>query len=728
MDIAENVIGKVFHLPTASGKQYFRAVMQYQDEKLLFFFPLRISHAADGEVMLGRWTTASQPFCHPISWFEQFEDDAITPVDLSLPSCTNLLASSLRADQRSKYDGVIRRLQSAAQPEALMLSVLYRAYNERLERIAANENVSRQTLARELATYFQVGMDAHKAALLQIFGTRKEKASSDVPACKRGRQNKAVKARHIAADDPGAGINATESIVGQIEMFLRSQPGGLSKAELYRRYADAHIHRAVGTLEDGTPIRQREPSQNITYGQFAYYVDKIQHKLERDAARVGRTRFTNNLRALLGTARDAIQYPGQCYIIDATTADVYLVSAVDRKLLIGRPVIYVVIDAFSSMILAVHVTLETANGDQAKVALYRALTPKDKLLQTLGRPTLMHALPAGIVMDTIFADRGEVLSEAGRELARTLKCELQIAAPYMANWKSLVERYFKVINELVLHWLPGGVRQRMKERGQRDVRYDGVLTLQGLQRLMNSLAAEWNLTHDMTGHVSGLMLRREIQATPLGFWNYGLSELHGSPRYIGRSDAIRQFLPTVDATINRRGIHGLEDLRFTADWMEGDARLYELRNQAGAKLFLDPDSPFGGFFPDPGTGELREVQLVDVRNYRDYPVTIEDIRMVEAYAPLQQFDTAPARDSIAATERGYRSSVVRDELKATKEAKASDTRSKAAQVASITENRLADRTLGAPAAGAEPPTNPDSGFVDDAVGWGASLDEFFERS
>lgn len=726
MAIENDLIGKIFNLPSGKGKDYFRIVMRYPEEKCLFLFPLRVSTTATGGFMVGRWTTASQPILRPFDWFEGMSEEDKNPIELSLPACTNLLVDSLSEEQKGKYEVIVRRLKLAAEPNALLLSLFRHTYNLRLDSIAKKEGASRLTLAREMATYFQVGMDIHKAALLQIFGTRKERAPSASPTTKRGRPRDVVKSGHISPCDPGAGINASVDIVNQIEMFLRSEQLGLSKAELYRRYEESYIYRAVGTLIDGTPIKERDAPQDISYGQFNHHVKKLVGESVREIAKTGRAKYTNNVRALIGTARDGIQYPGQCYIIDATVADVYLVSAVDRKLLIGRPVIYVVIDAFSSLILAVHVTLETANGEQAKVALYRALTPKDKLLDYLGQQARLKALPAGIVMESIFADRGEVFGEAGKELAKALQIELQVAAPYMASWKSLVERYFKVINELVLHWVPGGVRQRMKDRGTRDVRLDGVLTLKKMQCLMTSLAAEWNLTHDMKGHVSCQMLRREIEATPLGFWNYGLTELHASPRYLGRSDAIRQFLPTLDATVDRRGVHVLEGLRFTADWMPDDDRLLDLRGKDGSKLFLDPDAPFCGYFPDTTSGELREVELVDVRNYHDHEVMLEDIRMVEAYTPLQHSDTKQMRETITATERGYRSSLIKEETSATNEAKALDTRSKAEQVKGIRQNRESERALGAPTTMPAKQTANDDGLIKRATGWTSSLDKLFE--
>ncbi len=50
--------------------------------------------------------------------------------------------------------------------------------------------------------------------------------------------------------------------------------------------------------------------------------------------------------------------PGSRYEIDATIADVYLLSA-DRQRVIGRPTLYVVVDVFSRMVAGFYIGLET---------------------------------------------------------------------------------------------------------------------------------------------------------------------------------------------------------------------------------------------------------------------------------------------------------------------------------------------------------------------------------
>jgi putative transposase len=722
--------GQAYSLPFGGGKSYFRVVMEHQAYRQYLLFPLRILPPEDGVISLARWVTASGPRVHSSDLYAGLTEEESQPVQLRLPSCTEKTENCLSPAQRERYKAVKARLLKAAEPDGLLISVVHRTYNERLDTLAKTMGVDRVTLARELSTYFQVGLDIHKAALLQVFGGPRTKKKPAANPKKLGRTPIKVKTGHIEPGAPGSGINVTEGIAEQIRLFLLSEKDWFQtpRVVLFRRYRTAHIDRPVGYLADETPIFRPDATQDISQGQFNYHVGKVMSLRAREIAKVGRVHFANNKRILTGTARHSIRHPGQRYYIDATTADVYLVWAVNRKLLVGRPIIYVVIDAYSSLILAVHVTLETANGDQAKVALYRAMRPKDGMLATLGRSSLLAALPQGVVPQTISADRGEVLSDAGRSLAESLGVELQIAAPFMASWKSLVERYFKLQNEMVIHWMPGGLRQRMKERSDRDVRYDAALTLHGVQRVLLSLAAEWNLTHDMTDSASCGMLRGDVRVenSPLGFWRYGLEELHGSGRYLDRDDAVKQFLPTVAATLNRRGLQTLESLRFTADWMTEDDRFYELQGDPRAKLYLDPDTPFGAFFPDPDTGALREVKLVDTRGYDDHDVALEDIRMAEACVPLMHSDSEADRKTVVSTETAYRNSVVAAEVEATRSATKDDDRSKAEKVRSILDNRGAAKALGSAPTRHQGEGKASSGAqpVDD-LGWSESLENFF---
>ena len=46
--------------------------------------------------------------------------------------------------------------------------------------------------------------------------------------------------------------------------------------------------------------------------------------------------------------------PGSRYQIDATPADVYLLSSINTDKVIGRPVVYAVIDVYSRLVVGIY--------------------------------------------------------------------------------------------------------------------------------------------------------------------------------------------------------------------------------------------------------------------------------------------------------------------------------------------------------------------------------------
>lgn len=68
--------------------------------------------------------------------------------------------------------------------------------------------------------------------------------------------------------------------------------------------------------------------------------------------------------------------PGALLQLDSTLADVYLVSSLNRRWIIGRPVITIVIDVFSWMIVGFNVSLKNPGWETASLALEHITTDK----------------------------------------------------------------------------------------------------------------------------------------------------------------------------------------------------------------------------------------------------------------------------------------------------------------------------------------------------------------
>lgn len=682
--------GDFISLRTAGLSGFFRIVQTDRVLALAYLFPIDFTHNVkpeDGTAKKRLSLSAKSPRQCDLDWLLGLSEQECCKTQLTLPSWVDRPLESLAATANKTYQEIKNRTEQLADPENLRRLLAARSYSSELAKLGQQFSVHRTTIARDLARYFICDCDVHKASMFAALALRPSNPLGRKVGRKLGRKNKLLTTGHLPSAE---GVNVNEEVKLRVEVYLTSlsERAKLTKAAMYRGWKDNFASVPAGSLADGTIVWKTAPELNITNGQFNYWLNKLETVRAQTEAKVGRKSFTKDLRVLIGTARDQIEYPGQCYVIDSTVADVYLVCVVDRRLLIGRPTIYVVIDAFSSLIVAIQIGLENPCLDQAQKALYRAISAKDVLFERLGlSKELLSALPQGCKPTTIFADRGELLSDGSRKMSARARIALSLAAPYRADWKSLVERYFGIQNEQVLHWIPGGVRERMRERGNRDVRLDATLTINGLYRLLFALAAEWNLTKDMSKHVSTAMLRKEVPANPLGFWRYGLDELHASPRYPTREEAMRWMLSPVQAKVGRTGIKVLEGLRFTAPWMSEDDAYFDQIQDGKGLLYLDPDQPLEALFHLKASDELRPVQLVDTRHYSESDISLEDIRMTEDYIHLCQDEAKLAQDPTVATLRRMRSEEVGKESKLTADAKKLDSRPKSERVSNIKQNR-----------------------------------------
>ena len=666
--------------------------------------------------------SAAQPLELRISDIAGLRADQIQNIDFVKSKYAEKSFAQLDEEQKAKYTKIKTRISGSWSLILDNAALQLGNYWATIEECAKTYGVDRTTISRDMSRLYICGLDPHIATMMTMFS---HGIKLKGPAVKRnvtkklGRRKKRSKTGH---DPEDVGSNVTDLAKTYLADFIKSvrDREGVKIPVLYNNYIDNFAVKVAHELADGTLVKERITELNMTQGQFAYHFKKLESALVRVVKQVGRKRFNLSQRIQIGHAKEGIPFPGHTYIIDSTVIDVYCVSAIDRKLLIGRPVVYVVIDAFSQMILSVHVALEGPDMEQAKIALYRAITDKTALLQNLGLKGCAGGHVQGVRPLFVYADRGELHSKEGRALAEIVQIAMSVAAPYRADWKALVERYFGIQNQEQVHWMPGAVRlrerQRDKERGDHDHRHDAVLTVNDLSRILLNLAAEWNLTHDMSKHVSCRMLRGKIDATPLAFWNYGVEELLGGTTTVERDVAIREFLPSLAAKADKRGIHLLENLRFTTPWMQRDDDYFEvLQKYKRLEVYLDPDAPRSAYVLNPLDNKLVHFQLVDTRQYDQQDLSIHDIRMLEEYIPLVKSDADKAHTVVSDTLRSERNSMIKSAAEKTAADKLNDPRSKTKQVSDIKENRKAEANsrLGFTSKGRSVPDNDSTGESDE---------------
>jgi hypothetical protein len=176
-------------------------------------------------------------------------------------------------------------------------------------------------------------------------------------------------------------------------------------AMLKDNFTDAFINPNHGRQE--LLVRVGSP----TLRQFRYWYGKDNDIFAVNRRRHTARKYDKDMRGLLGTSLDEVSGPGDRYQIDATIADVYLVSRYDRHRIVGRPVVYVIIDVFSHLITGVYVGFEGPSWIGAMEALSVAVLDKVSYCNRFGIEILPEEWPSVGMPVRLLGDRGEM---AGR--------------------------------------------------------------------------------------------------------------------------------------------------------------------------------------------------------------------------------------------------------------------------------------------------------------------------
>lgn len=292
-----------------------------------------------------------------------------------------------------------------------------------------------------------------------------------------------------------------------------------------------------------------------TENQFRHWGKKYFDDLAVLRGRAGEMKWLKDLRGLTGSVHQRLYGPGHQFEIDATIGDVYLVSRYNRGWIVGRPVIYVVIDSFSGMIVGIHVGLEGPSWNGARQALFNAFSKKEEYCKHYGVDLEEGQWPCYHLPHEIFADRGELIGKAAEGLATGLKINLGIAPPYRPDWKPIVESSFKVLNDTVnITFVPGAVLERETERGARDYRLDATLDIKEFTKIIINGVLHYNKHNRQPRRLTVEMIAENVSPTPQTIWEWALANNTIDANSQPESLIYLHLLPREDGRIHKGGI------------------------------------------------------------------------------------------------------------------------------------------------------------------------------
>jgi len=306
--------------------------------------------------------------------------------------------------------------------------------------------------------------------------------------------------------------------------------------------------------DDGR-LKLPEPPALPSFRQFQYWYYKNRDIISETKKREGERSFDLNSRAVTGKSDYGLMGPGAQFQVDATVGDVYLLSRFDRSNLVGRPIIYFILDVFSRMVVGMGVGLEGPSWNALADAIINMAADKVAFCRQYGIGITEDEWPCRHVPASLLGDRGELESKNADNLVSMFGIRVINAPPYRADLKGIIEQHFRTININGISQLPGSVKPDMSKRGGHDYRLDAELDINQVTKILIKCVLYYNNHHYLeTFEKSEAMMMDGVEAIPVKLWEWGVKNLSGALRSYPEDVVKFAVLPTEKAMVTAKGI------------------------------------------------------------------------------------------------------------------------------------------------------------------------------
>lgn len=183
-----------------------------------------------------------------------------------------------------------------------------------------------------------------------------------------------------------SGINITDEIKTQFEHVINKYYRKANNYSLKDVYGFILRDFYSDRYKENGEIHYRiwEPNRIPSYHQFYYWFKKLEDPKKDIEFRKSAKEYDLKHRPLLSNSEVETNGPGTRFQIDATIADIYLVSSFDVNRIIGRPVVYAIVDIYSRIITGIYVGLEGPSWQGAMMALDNMVADKVEFCKQYG--------------------------------------------------------------------------------------------------------------------------------------------------------------------------------------------------------------------------------------------------------------------------------------------------------------------------------------------------------
>ena len=347
----------------------------------------------------------------------------------------------------------------------------------------------------------------------------------------------------------GTGIKITPEIERLFRLIVESELLNDKKINItsaHRQFEELFIQHYPHIKQADIPTRR----------QFDHFYKREYELPQRIEARTPVLSFQKDIRPLSGTATANTIGPGSRYEIDATIADIYLVADDDRSKILGRPILYVVVDVFSRMVVGFYIGFHNPSYVVAMQAIVTACSDKVSLCKLLGIDIQPEQWPTIGLPDAILADRGEMMSHQIERLVHGYNVRIENAPAYRGDAKGIVERYFGTLQAEFKPYAPGVVKgNRIQKHGEKDYRLEAVVPISAFAKMIIKTILYRNQYHVLDTYDRDADFPPDLPSIPLHLWNWGIQNRTGHLRTVDPDTLRIMILPRKKVSISTSGIN-----------------------------------------------------------------------------------------------------------------------------------------------------------------------------
>lgn len=370
----------------------------------------------------------------------------------------------------------------------------------------------------------------------------------------RQRLNKALYGTYGQAIQPGMSI-AWRAIIlhadKKIEIPKPSMRARFNRI-LTNHFATAKMFSPEGAIVD-CPLKLGDYPN---YQQVKRVLTKDISWLEKVLEKTSKGHFKRSLRGMNGRSWEGVAGPGHTYAIDSTIGDIYLRSSINPAWIVGRPIVYIIVDVWSTAIVGFYVCLTGPSWDTAQVSLFNTVAAPELLGDLWGYEMRPSLFPAPTMPYALQCDRGEYLSKRAKATGMRLNLNLSYAPPFRPDLKGIVEVMHRILKNTQYNFLPGTMDARRAEYDlRRSNPAEATMTVRHYMQYLHECFFNYNLTADRSHRLDAHMIAAGVFPSPAGLWRWGHAMGIGYRKVQAEAELISTLLPSSDkGRVSRSGV------------------------------------------------------------------------------------------------------------------------------------------------------------------------------